>query len=530
LSAKRGVFFKTAALERRDALGGADGIRGLRMSWGIPRAKSAPTKRLLALGLAVTLSFTALCGGVLRTMGERDFEHSRTAAANLIASIASDIERNIELYDLSLQAVVDGLKLPEFSNIAPELRQVILFDRAATAKDMGSILVLNDRGTVTLDSRSLVPANKNFAGSDFFQVHEHGVDAGLFISRPWVGNDGQYLISFSRRISNADGSFGGVVAGSMRLSYFHSLFKKLHLGNKDSMTLVAADGSILMRAPFDIDIIGQSLRKSTVFKLFPASTAGSYRTVSVLDQVERLFVYQQIGNHPLLIIDGVSLDTIYADWWREVSLIGSLMAALCAIVMALTLVLVAALKRRSAAENQLALLASTDGLTGLSNRRRFDDVFASEWLRAQRTRTPVALLMIDADNFKAYNDTHGHQAGDAALGSLAACIANGAKRASDLCARYGGEEFAVLLPGETVEGAIRIAEEIRASVSSLRTQQQGRADMSPTVSVGVAAMTPQAGLAPHDLIRSADLALYEAKRQGRDRSVAAAAITSLLAA
>src|SRR3981189_165127 len=98
------------------------------MGRGIPKPKSAPTKRLLALGLAVTLSISALCGGVLRTMGARDFEHSRTAAANLVASIANDIERNIELYDLSLQAVVDGIKLPELSKITPELRQVALFD------------------------------------------------------------------------------------------------------------------------------------------------------------------------------------------------------------------------------------------------------------------------------------------------------------------------------------------------------------------------------------------------------------------
>jgi diguanylate cyclase (GGDEF)-like protein len=497
------------------------------MSWGIPKPKSAPTKRLLALGLAVTLSFTAICGGVLWTMGERDFEHNQTAAANLVASIASEIDRNIELYDLSLQAVVDGIKLPEINKIAPELRQVVLFDRAATAKDMGSILVLDSRGTITLDSRSLAPAERNFANSDFFQAHVHRADVGLFISRPWIGDDGQHLISFSRRISNADGSFGGVVAGSMHLSYFHSLFRKLRLGEKDSMNLLSTDGTILMRAPFDIDTIGQSLRKSAVFKLFPGSSVGSYKTVSILDHVERLFVYQQIGSHPLLIIDGISLQTIYGDWWREVSLIGSLMAALCAIVMALTLVLVAALKRRSAAESQLALLASTDGLTGLSNRRRFDDVLESEWLRAQRARTSIALLMIDADNFKTYNDAHGHQAGDAALAAIAACIANSTKRASDVCARYGGEEFAVLLPGETVEGAFRVAEELRASVLSLRTQQQGRPDMTPTVSVGVAAMTPQAGLSPHDLIKSADLALYEAKHRGRDRSFAAPSIVPL---
>jgi diguanylate cyclase (GGDEF)-like protein len=105
-------------------------------------------------------------------------------------------------------------------------------------------------------------------------------------------------------------------------------------------------------------------------------------------------------------------------------------------------------------------------------------------------------------------------------------IAGGTRRASDLGVRYGGEEFAVLLPDETIEGAFRIAEEIRASVLSLRIQQQGRPDICPTISVGVAAMIPQVGLTPSDLIKSADLALYEAKRSGRNRTVAAPTMAS----
>src|SRR5260370_23659256 len=246
------------------------------MSWAVPTPKGTPTKRLLSLGLAITLSFSAICGGVLWPMGERDFEHNRAAAANLVASIASEIDRNIELYDLSLQAVVDGIRLPEINKISPELRQVVLFDRAATAKDMGSILVLDARGDVMLDSRAFTPAAKNFAGSDFFQTHLQRADAGLFISRPWIADDGQYLISLSRRISNPDGSFGEVVAGSMRLSYFHSLFKKLHLGAADSMNLLSADGTILMHAPFDIDTIGKSRRNSKVLMQVPAASAGSY--------------------------------------------------------------------------------------------------------------------------------------------------------------------------------------------------------------------------------------------------------------
>ena len=228
----------------------------------------------------------------------------------------------------------------------------------------------------------------------------------------------------------------------------------------------------------------------------------------------------------MLIINGVSLDTIYADWWREVWLIGSIMLALCAVTMALTVFLVNALKRRTAAENKLALLANTDALTGLCNRRKFDEVLSREWRRSQWTATPVSLLMIDADSFKAYNDAHGHQAGDAALASIAQCIAGGTRRASDLGVRYGGEEFAVLLPGETGQGAFRIAEEIRASMLSLSVQQRGRPDICPTISVGVAAMIPQIGLTPSDLIKSADLALYEAKRSGRNRTVAAPTMAS----
>ncbi|WP_426409862.1 sensor domain-containing diguanylate cyclase [Bradyrhizobium ganzhouense] len=497
------------------------GPLGHGMTNRITRSNGVSTRLLLVLGLAATLSFSSICGLELWRMGDADYRHHHNAATNLIASIASEIDRNIELYDLSLQAVVDGIKIPDIDTIRPELRQVVLFDRAASARDLGSILVLDAAGDVRLDSRSLTPARANFADRDFFKVHLANANAGLFISRPWVAKGGEYLISLSRRIDRADGSFGGVVAGSMRLSYFHNLFRKLQFGSKDSMTLLHTDGTILMRAPFNIDTIGQSLKGSDVFRQFPPVAAGTYTKASMLDQVKRLFVFQQVGNRPLLIIDGVSFNTIYADWWQEVWLIGSFLLALCVATTVLSVLLANALKRRSAAERQLAKLAATDGLTGVSNRRHFDETLDNEWRRALRSRSPISLLMIDVDHFKAFNDTHGHQAGDAALASVAECIAGGAKRASDLVARYGGEEFAVLLAGETVEGAVQIAELIRASVASLREQQQGRPDMAPTVSIGVACVVPGADLAPEDLIKSADVALYEAKRQGRDRTVVA---------
>ena len=295
----------------------------------VPRPRAVPTKRLLALGFGLILCFCSICASILWEMAQKDFQHAKEGATNLVASISSEIERNIELYDLSLQAVADGVKLPEINRISRELRQVVLFDRAATAKDLGSILVLDPAGNVTQDSRTLIPRSANFADRDFFQIHRVRPDIGLFISPPWVTSQGEYLISLSRRISNDDGSFAGVVAGSMRLSYFHNLFRKLNFGAHDSIVLVNADGAMLMRAPFDINRIGQSIKDAQVFKQFPAKSSGSYTTKSIVDQISRLYVFQQVGHHPLLIAEGVALDGIYADWWQQLWSIGLVVAALC---------------------------------------------------------------------------------------------------------------------------------------------------------------------------------------------------------
>ena len=485
------------------------------MNGPVPKPKAVPTKRLLALGIGLVLGFSAICASILWEMADKDYQHAKEGATNLVASIASEIDRNIELYDLSLQAVADGVKLPELGKVSLELRQVVLFHRPATAKDLGSILVLNVAGDVTLDSRTLKPRTANFADRDFFQVHQTRADRGLFISAPWVTRDGEYLISLIRRISTEDGSFAGVVAGSMRLSYFHNLFRKLNFGLGDSMALFNTDGVMLMRSPSEIGKIGQSIKDSQVFKQYPARQSGSYMTKSLVDHVRRLYVFQAVGNHRLIIAEGLSLDGIYADWWQQVWLIGSVVAALCSFSIVLMFYLLAALKRRAAAERRLAHLASTDALTGLANRRRLDDTLEAEWRRGMRAKSPVSLLMIDVDHFKAFNDTYGHQAGDAVLATVGRCIAASAKRVTDLGARYGGEEFSVLLPGIGKAGALEVAEQIRAKLAAARESEQEL----PTVSIGVSCLVPDHERTSRELLKAADLALYQAKAEGRDRVI-----------
>lgn len=162
--------------------------------------------------------------------------------------------------------------------------------------------------------------------------------------------------------------------------------------------------------------------------------------------------------------------------------------------------------------------ASVDGLTGVANRRSFDDHLASEWRRAQRDGTSLAALMIDIDFFKAYNDGYGHVAGDGCIRKVAAVVAGFAKRAGDVAARYGGEEFALILPRADAAAAADIAQAVRAAVfAQALPHAYSAAAPVVTVSVGWTAMVPGATQDQRALIAAADAALYEAKRQGRNR-------------
>ncbi len=172
---------------------------------------------------------------------------------------------------------------------------------------------------------------------------------------------------------------------------------------------------------------------------------------------------------------------------------------------------------------QLALehLAARDGLTGIANRRSFDEKLEREWLRGKRDQTPISLLMVDVDHFKRYNDTYGHQHGDACLRQVAESAATVVFRPSDMLARYGGEEFSVILPNTGMDGAMIVASRILESVAALAIPHSASEIGHVSLSIGVATVVP--GLNEHSdtLIKVADAALYKAKHAGRNRVVTA---------
>lgn len=170
--------------------------------------------------------------------------------------------------------------------------------------------------------------------------------------------------------------------------------------------------------------------------------------------------------------------------------------------------------------HQLEVLSVTDALTRLANRRRFDAVWLDEWQRALRQATPLAVIMLDVDHFKAYNDHYGHQQGDECLRRVGEVLLTTVRRAGELVARYGGEEFVVVLPGTSVIHAMAVAESIRANIQAagIAHAHSGVAAVV-TVSLGVAVGIPTQGDVRDALVHAADAALYRAKDQGRNRVV-----------
>jgi len=474
------------------------------------RSRPLSVRLLIASSVAAVIGFTAVCTSVLLDMRRGEQALARQMIENLASGIDADISRNIELYDLSLRAVVSNIVLPEAAGVSRPVLHLILFDHAVAAKHFGAIQVFDAEGRLTIDAASLDPPPENRSDEEYFRVHRDNPDAGLFISRPML-HRGAYAIVLSRRITGADGSFLGVAAGSIRFSYFHTLFERLSLDPDDTITVLRRDRTIIMRKPFDLDIIGRNLADRPTWNPANLPSDGAYSGQGPVDSIPRLYV-RRSSTSPLFVVVGKPLDSIFALWRDQAIKIGAIMLALIAFVLVGALFLAREIARRAQAEHLLEEMATTDALTGLRNRRKFDATMESEWRRAMRYGTTISLLMIDADHFKMFNDSYGHQAGDQVLIGIAICISDSVRRGGDCAARYGGEEFAVLLPGQSAEQALAVAETIRRKV-------EGWSDdpATTTVSVGVASVTPVAPMDWPALVNSADKALYAAKAGGRNR-------------
>ena len=342
----------------------------------------------------------------------------------------------------------------------------------------------------------------------------------------------------------------------------YGIFFGLHAAIRGGfIRMILPDALLAIHSPLQlIAIAGLFFTGAKFFRLFL-----SVRSHSVtLDRIMRFFQYLSLSFlvlplFPVPIIIGVSLLLIVINpvfsiclafyfWLKGVSnaglfAVGWIVAHLVAVydffrihgfipyqplgewpipfsLFAALLFLSMALIRRNALDHQMA---ETDPLTGLANRRKFDDAFTDEWNRCRRLGSPLSIVMADVDHFKDYNDTHGHKAGDLCLCRIADILQSHTRRTGELAARYGGEEFIVLLPHLDAAGAFELAESIRKAVARQAAGKPVRSGRDITLSLGIAAILPADGKKPEDLIGRADQALYEAKRAGRNRTVSSGA-------
>ena len=297
-----------------------------------------------------------LCGLVILDGKKEADRQADQATANIADTVAHDTARTFEMLDLSLQGAIHVLADPETTLLTGRARQLALFDYSTNAIHVNAVLVVDETGKIVDDSNSLlVPPKDNLSEKEYFRVHKDNPDAGLYISHPFRSHfqDGEWNIAISRRISKPDGSFGGIVIGSLQLSYFSSLFANLSLDSGAVVTLFQSDGTHIAQKPFRLMEIGRNLSNLDLFKYYPASNAGHFEASGNSGGVRRRFAFQQVGSLPLVVSVGFSLSDIYGPWRQKVLLIAALMAALAVTILALAVLLFRQFTQRKIAHSRL---------------------------------------------------------------------------------------------------------------------------------------------------------------------------------
>ena len=476
----------------------------------------------LAASLALAAVMLLLVGAMLWTARTQTWTSAERNSNNIRQSIIGEIQSQLDLYSTMLDVAAGLLSGPESARLSQDtiLQTLKRMDRSFDVA--GLIVVINKEGHAVLASSGLVDQSYNLADRPYFQVHRDRADVGLYLSQPFrsrLRND-EPTIAISRRISDANGAFAGVVVAAIKLKHFQTLFSRIHLGASSALSLVNAEGVVLMRDPSTDGKgdIGHDVSRGVNFGVAKTSTSGSHVADAAIDGVERLISFGWVEGYPLLVNVSVSTTQILAGWWHQAIVVCGSSLVVCGAVVALALGLRRKIDQLETAKYALFQAASTDQLTGLANRREFDALVGREWQRALRERTRLAVLMIDADHFKRVNDEFGHAEGDDVLKAVALAIRDSLKRPGDVAARYGGEEFAIVLPNTDSRGALTVAETVREAVASASQEARGKGRAGVTVSIGAASMVPSATETPARLIETADRALYEAKRRGRNQA------------
>lgn len=437
------------------------------------------------------------------------------SADNIVINLVNSVERNKK----------EGIPLLELNSFLSQL--------VAELPILQALSILDEHGNSVASSEAALSKNINYGDRKYFLHHQNTADPAPYIG-PAIHSKttDELVLSVSRRLNNSKDNFAGLVVATLRLDYFQYFYAELDIGNGGVILLANDEGTLLARRPFVDSAIGSNVAKGRVFDAYRKK--GPVATVmvpSVIDKKVRLYSYRHLEKYPLLVAVGIGKEEIFSPWREKTFRLVVICGLLLTLLSLFGTYLIGQINKRQTSEDELQRaklelellntelekLASEDSLTGLCNRRKFDTTLKQEYIRAIRNRTSLALIMIDVDKFKQFNDIYGHPAGDDCLTRIGSALKKLPSRSTDLVARYGGEEMVILLPETDMDGAESIAERARVLIESLAIPHSGNRPGVVTISAGLAAVKPTLrDPNPIALVKTADEALYSAKARGRN--------------
>ncbi|MDW8848031.1 diguanylate cyclase [Erwinia sp. MMLR14_017] len=494
-------------------------------------------RRMLIVFLVVISGAVLLVTGwVVLNTWERMVNETQNDARNLSQSVARQSEDSFLQVELTLQELRDRITLVGLDTERQNNLRNLLIERKSSLPQLNGLFIYDSKGNWVITSQGPVRQQSNNSDRAYFRYHQQNPGDGVHISEVIRSRtNGDLIIPISMRLNNLDGSFRGVLLGTLRIDYFRQIFGYYNLGDRGLIALLSNEGNVLFARPFSDSTINHNISRSPLFtELLKTAPNGTATYKAALDGIERIFGYASLKRYPLVVAVGYDHKALLHAWFADLLIYLVMCGLLLLIIFALGYFLLRNLSQNirdqaeltrvrdqlTAMNRTLQTLALVDSLTGLANRRQFDLYLDRCLERASKLRKPLALLMIDVDSFKRFNDTYGHLAGDECLKRVGDALLRISHRSDDMIARFGGEEFAVILPGSNQEDALRFAESALAGIAALAIPHKNSDHPAKivTVSIGLHVMERELAVDPRQtLIGQADKALYQAKTMGKNR-------------
>lgn len=489
---------------------------------------------VILLLLVIGCSLASLTLWKVVASRDRVLEEADVHGLNLTQALATYSEGIVRQSSLLLLGLVERLETEGSGPAQIQRLSTLVSRQQPLMPQLSGVTIYDNQGRWLMSSNPMAPAGANSSDRAYFIHHRDSPAREPFIGPPIRSRSNQeWVITISRRFNDVHGAFAGVVAVTLGVENFLRLFGKIDVGQEGAIGLSYTDGTLLVRYPFREQDMGRNFSQSPIFaKYLVDQSVGTASFTSSLDGVERLYAFRKSDKLPLVTTVALGKHEALVGWRQEAMLSIGVVTSLLGLIGIIGWLLILHIRRRINVESellvtqqqllssnrQLEMLAMKDALTGLANRRCFDETLAIEARRAQRDGLSLALLMIDIDYFKLYNDSLGHVAGDACLQKVGKVLEECIRRPSDLVARYGGEEMVVVMPNTDSAGAAVVARRIQDRLSQENIPHQTSPWGRVSVSIGIATATGSELDQLQGLIEAADQALYNAKSAGRNRT------------